>query len=155
MSRVVSVNVSPGGVPKHAVLQARLGTQGVEDDVQLDRRHHGGPGRAVSLFSLEVIEALRAEGHPIAPGTTGENLTISGLDWRAIVPGVVLSIGDAVLEVTNYADPCKTIRRSFVDERFVRISEKLHPGQSRVYARVVREAVVKAGDPVAVEPRRT
>ena len=66
--RVVRVNVNPdGGVPKFAVGQALVTTTGVAGDRQLDLKHHGGPTRAVSLFALERIEALRAEGHPIAP----------------------------------------------------------------------------------------
>ena len=48
---------------------------------------HGGPERAVSLFSLEVIRRLQDEGHPIYPGATGENLTVAGLDWAALAAG--------------------------------------------------------------------
>jgi len=33
------------------------------------------------------IEALQNEGHPIAFGSTGENLTVSGIDWQRVVPG--------------------------------------------------------------------
>ena len=52
---------------------------GLEGDRQRDLRFHGGPLRAVSLYSLELIEALQAEGHPIAPGAMGENLTMAGV----------------------------------------------------------------------------
>ena len=73
LGRVVQVNVNPqGGVPKHAVAATEITAEGVAGDRQRDRRHHGGPQRAVSLFAMERIEALRAEGHPIAPGSTGD-----------------------------------------------------------------------------------
>ena len=147
---VVSVNRSAGGVPKLAVPSARVTFRGVEGDVQRDRHHHGGPDRAVSLFSLERIDALRAEGHPIAPGTTGENVTIAGLAWDRVTPGVRLTLGAVELEVTAFAAPCQTIVDSFSDQHSTRISQKRHPGWSRVYARVLSEGVLAAGDLVSV-----
>jgi MOSC domain-containing protein YiiM len=39
---------------------------------------------------------------------------------------------------------------SFIEGRFVRIAEKLHPGWSRVYARVLSEGQIRSGDPVEV-----
>ena len=64
-----SINVSRGGVPKTSVFEALVTEHGVDGDRQHDLRHHGGPDRAVSLFSLELIQALQREGHPIAAGT--------------------------------------------------------------------------------------
>jgi MOSC domain-containing protein YiiM len=149
--RVARVNVNPdGGVPKFAVGQALVTVTGVAGDRQLDPLHHGGPDRAVSLFSLELIEALRAEGHPIAPGTAGENLTVEGLDWSALADDDKLAVGEVVLQITRPAPPCRTIEASFTDGEFVRISHKKHPGWSRLYARVLNEGVVREGDPVRV-----
>lgn len=148
VGRIVQVNLNPeGGVPKYAVARAELTRNGVLGDRQNDRRHHGGPLRAVSLFALERIEALRTEGHPIAPGTTGENLTISGLDWAGLQLGDRLIIGDWVeIELTSYAVPCRTIADSFIGGAFGRIGHKTHPGWSRIYARVISEGVVQPGD---------
>jgi MOSC domain-containing protein YiiM len=102
---------------------------------------------------LERIRALQAEGHPIDVGTAGENLTIEGINWELVVPGTQLRFGDHVtLEVVSFTDPCKTIKASFVDGRFVRISQKLHPGWSRVYARVLVEGEIHFGDTVQVSP---
>lgn len=149
--RLVSINVNPrGGVPKLPVAGANISLTRVEGDKQRNRRIHGGPLRAVCLFSLERIEALQAEGHPIAPGTTGENLTIAGLDWNTLGPGMRLRIGDVELETTSYTVPCKNIAASFRDEQFNRISQKLHPGWSRLYARVVSEGCVQTGDLVQI-----
>lgn len=147
---VTAVNVSDGGVPKLCVGHAAVSDAGVTGDRQRDRKHHGGPDRAVCLYSLEVIEALRNEGHPITPGSAGENLTVSGLQWDRIVPGIQLRAGGATLEVTSYTVPCKFIRESFVDGKFERISQKTNPGWSRVYARVVAAGEVSVGDSVVV-----
>lgn len=54
--------------------------------------HHGDPERAVCLYAMEAIEALHADGHAVAPGSLGENLTIAGLDWPSVVPGSRLRV---------------------------------------------------------------
>ncbi len=149
---IVSINVSRGGVPKLPVSAAHVSPSGLDGDGQRDRRHHGGPERALCLYSMERIEALQREGHAIAPGTTGENLTIRGLDWDTITPGVQLRAGGVTMEVTAYASPCTSIRPSFADENSNRISPKLFPGWSRVYARVVDSGELRVGDAVIRDP---
>lgn len=148
--RVESINTSRGGVPKTSVFEALISTYGLDGDHQRDPRYHGGPDRAVVLYSLELIEALKREGHPVAVGTTGENLTVSGLDWPAMAPGIEIEVGEVRLQITRYASPCEKIRGSFRDGDFTRIAEKRHPGWSRVCARVIRGGVVRPGDAVAI-----
>ncbi len=145
-----SINVSTGGVPKAPRPAAGVSQAGVEGDRQRALRFHGGPARAVCVYSLDLIEALRAEGHPIAIGTAGENLTLAGIDWSSVKPGAVIDVGDVTLEVTTPAFPCKNIAPSFSHQDFTRISEKLHPGWSRWYCRVLREGHVVVGDRVGV-----
>jgi MOSC domain-containing protein YiiM len=146
--RVESINTSRGGVPKTAVLEAHVTSEGIAGDVQRDLRYHGGPERAVSLYSLDLIADLQREGHPIAPGTAGENLTIAGIDWSLVVPGRELQVGEVRLAVTRYASPCEKIRHSFKDEDFTRISQKVHPGWGRVYTRVITGGTIRPGDSV-------
>ena len=150
-AEIIQINVNPkGGVPKLPVEHTRLNISHVEGDKQRDKRYHGGPTRAVCLYSLEIIEQLRAEGHPIESGWTGENLLISGLNWDEMVPGVQLQIGEARIEITSYADPCKHIAHAFSEGDFNRIGQKKHPGWSRIYGRILVEATVKVGDEVRV-----
>lgn len=148
--KIVQISVNPnGGVPKHRVLLARLLFDCVEGDKQRNRKFHGGPERAVCLYSWEVIRELQDEGHPIDCGTTGENLTISGLDWSTLEAGVRLQIGDeAIIEITRPTTPCKTIIASFTDGDFMRIHHKKFPADTRYYARVLREGIVHEGDTV-------
>ncbi|HMG95755.1 MAG TPA: MOSC domain-containing protein [Gemmatimonadaceae bacterium] len=126
---------------------------GLLNDAQNDTKGHGGPERAVCVYALERIRALQSEGHPIDVGTAGENVTVEGIDWGLVAPGARLRIGDeVVLEVSAFTTPCKTIRDSFIDGEFVRISEKLHPGWSRVYTRVLSEGEIRSGDAVELTP---
>lgn len=152
--QVHQISISGGGVPKQAVEQVEITAQGLTGDKHADMQHHGGEDRAVCLFSLEVIEALQAEGHAVAPGSAGENLTLSGLsqpDWANLTPGQRLKIGpDVTLEITKYTAPCSTIASFFVEGNSNRISQKTHPGWSRLYARVVTPGEVKTGDIVTV-----
>lgn len=153
LGRLEQINVNPhGGVPKHRVAQAVVTVDGVAGDRQRNRRYHGGPSRAVSLFAHERIAALAAAGHPIAPGSTGENLTVSGLAWSALAPGDRVRVGEVVLELTAFAPPCKTIRGSFLDDDASPVSQKRHPGWSRLYARVLTPGTVREGDAVEHAP---
>ncbi|TAK25041.1 MAG: MOSC domain-containing protein [Chloroflexota bacterium] len=145
--RVRWLSVSAGGVPKRHVYSAIAGELGLSGDAH-NSPNHGGPTAALCLFSAEVIEALRQEGHPIAPGTAGENLSIGGLDWPTVVPGDRYRVGGAVIEITRYTVPCQKIAGSFKDGVFDRINQELHPGQARVYARVVEPGLIATGDAV-------
>tara|TARA_Y100000385_G_scaffold189368_1_gene195644 strand:+ start:750 stop:1208 length:459 start_codon:yes stop_codon:yes gene_type:complete len=148
---IKSINIKgSGGVPKTPVNKSFLGKENVSGDQQNDLKHHGGVDRAVCLFSIEIIEALKKEGHPIYPGSTGENLTIEGIDWSLMTSGATLSVGEAKIELTWPAPPCKTIKDSFTDGQFIRISEKKNPGFSRWYARVLKEGLVCKNDKVII-----
>ena len=150
---LVPINVSNGGVPKGRVNGAQVSRLGLEGDRQTDTKHHSGPDRAVCVYSLEKIRSLQAEGHPIDVGTVGENVTVEGIDWDLAVPGARVRLGDeVVIEIASFTDPCKTIKGSFIDGKFVRIAQKLYPGWSRVYARVLEEGEIHFGDTVEVIP---
>jgi MOSC domain-containing protein YiiM len=150
MAHIFSLNRSQGGVPKLPLREAAITVEGLEGDWQEDRKYHGGPMRALCLYSLEQILALQSEGHPIFPGSIGENVTIAGLDWDTLNPGARLRLGEVEIELTDYAAPCRTIQGSFKDRRYSRISQKVRPGTSRLYARVLREGTVRVGDEVMV-----
>jgi MOSC domain-containing protein YiiM len=146
-----SIQVSDGGVPKLPVEGGvEITTRGVRGDRQRNLKHHGGPDRAVCLYSDELIAGFRDQGHPIDRGTTGENLTISGLDWSAVVEGVRLRVGSLELEITQPANPCRNIAGSFSDGDFTRMSNKLHSGNARMYARVLSPGSIRAGDEVTL-----
>jgi MOSC domain-containing protein YiiM len=151
MGTIYRIDVSPGGVPKMPVTETDLTLDGLVGDKQKHLQFHGGPDRAICLYSYERILELQREGHPIAPGTIGENVTIAGLDWSVINPGVRLTLGErAIVEITKPAVPCKSTASSFANVEFIRVSNQLHPGWSRFYARVLHSGRLVVGQRVEV-----
>ena len=150
-----SVNVShEGGVPKLPVKAAIVRYEGVEGDHNRFRTERRGsdPGRAVNIFSLERIQELQSEGHSIGVGTTGENLTIEGVDWDVLEVGMTLKVGNATIELSEPCAPCWKIGDSFEGQNFSRIDHDKEVGWSRWSAKVIEEGDVSVGDPVSVVP---
>ena len=148
---VAQLSVSDGGVPKSAVDSVDVGFGGVLGDRQAVRKHHGRPFQALCLWSAEVIEALQAQGHPVEPGATGENVTVTGIEWAALRPGARVLLGDVVCEISVWALPCRKIDRFFTG-RSDRIEHARNPGWSRAYAWVLEPGAIAVGDEVLVEP---
>lgn len=149
MGIIFQLNCSDGGVPKTAVTEAEVSPTGLIGDRQAHPKIHGGPDRALCLYSLERIEELQREGHAITPGSVGENVTIKGLDWAELKPGHRLALGDeVVVEITSYTNPCNSLVDSFVKGNYSRIAQKKHPGYSRLYARVITTGRLRAGQEV-------
>lgn len=149
--RVAQLSASDGGVPKAAIDAVEVDASGVVGDRQAVRKLHGRPFQALSLWSADVIDALRAEGHPIHPGAAGENITVAGIDWASLRPGARLRIGEVRCELSLWTTPCRKIDRWF-DGRSTRIDHGRHPGWARVYAWVLEPGAIRTGDEVVVEP---
>lgn len=148
---VAGLFLGDGGVPKRSVERVEVSWSGVRGDRQEDRRNHGRPWQALCLWSGEVVDDLAAQGHPIHPGAAGENVSVRGLPWERVVPGVHLRIGEVLAEVSSYALPCKTNAGWFSDGSFDRIHHR-HGPVSRVYATVAEPGAIGVGDVVVLEP---
>ena len=149
--KVTQLNVSAGGLPKTPVPSVEVGWRGVEGDRQATRVHHGRPWQALCLWSHEVIDTLHAQGHPIAPGLAGENITVAHVAWADVRPGVRLQVGDVLCEVSAYALPCFQNRAWFKEGDFDTMHHERGP-VSRVYATVLQPGGITVGDTVTLEP---
>lgn len=151
MAHIFQINLSNGGVPKLAVPFGWVKNSGLEGDAHHNTRHHGGEERAVCLYALERILDLQAEGHPIYPGSIGENLTLLGMDWNGLRTGTILRFqGGVEIELTKPTTPCKTIAASFKEGAIERVLHERYPGWSRWYARVLHEGELRIGERVEV-----
>jgi len=141
---LAQLNVSKGGVPKRPVESAHVTRFGVEGDVQRNLKYHGGPDRAVCIYSEELYADLRSEGIDVANGAFGENFTTSGIDLNLLDKGDRLRVGDCLIEITDVRVPCNTLKKW---------SDKLPKsiiGRSGWVAKVVEEAVVRPGDEIQI-----
>jgi MOSC domain-containing protein YiiM/SAM-dependent methyltransferase len=148
---LVSVNTSPGGVPKLPIGRGYMGRRAVDGDAHSKPEPiHGTPEQAACLYAVEAIERVRADDHEAFPGAYGENFTVAGLDWAGLRAGDRLRIGDGgpLLELTDFATPCSTQERWFSGGRTGRISARAHPEDARWYARVIEVGPVVAGDEI-------
>jgi len=146
---VAGLFLSDGGVPKSAVDSVDIGWRGVLGDRQASRAHHGRPWQAVCLWSADVVADLARAGHPIRPGSAGENVSVRGLDWSEARPGARMSLGTVTLAVAAYAIPCSKNARWFADGDYERMSHE-RSDASRLYTRVLQPGRVGVGDTVRV-----
>lgn len=147
---VASIHASDGGVPKPSIPIADVDLGGVVGDRQAAREHHGRPWQALCVWSAEVVAGFAAEGHPIAPGAAGENLSLAGLDWAALRAGLLMQIGDVTARLSAPAVPCTKNSRWFSDGDHQRLGHDRSPGRSRWYASVLTPGRIRSGDEVEI-----
>jgi MOSC domain-containing protein YiiM len=128
----------------------RVTRLGLEGDIIVSKKHHGGPDQAVYIYGWEDYEWWSKElGKDIAPGTFGENLTISELESAQFNIGDYLHINEVTLQVTAPRIPCGTFATRMGDPQWVkRFRHAERPG---LYCRVIQEGSVMAGDVVSIE----
>jgi len=139
------------GIYKLPSLDAvQVGVDGIEADFIADRENHGGADQAVYVYGQPDYEWWSSElGRELAPGTFGENLTISGLESARLLIGDTLRIGSVVLQVSAARIPCATLAARMGDPAFVRRFRRAErPG---LYCRVLQQGQVCAGDEVRLE----
>ena len=162
---LVSLNVGqaqtqPGAKPwrsaiwKQPVLvPLELGIEGLAGDQQANRRVHGGPDKAICVYSADHIAWWREElgTDEWGPGAVGENFTVTGQTEADVCLGDVYEVGDALVEVSQPRSPCQTLARRWarpdLPKRVVR------SGRSGWYLRVRRTGQVAPGAALVLQER--
>ncbi len=149
---------TPGqpGLPKRAVPELPVDEDGAGGDFN-DYRTRELPGdrkQALLVMSREVLDRLRAEGWPVAPGDLGENLTLSNLAETALRPGTRLRSGGVELEITRACDPCTGVYAlPYIGRERGPAFMRALVGRRGWYARVLSPGILHRHDPVEVMPR--
>ncbi len=164
--RLVSVNVGQERPIRNAKASGKTGIYklptpdpveiqalGLAQDVIVDVENHGGVDQAVYVFGVPDYDWWsQSLGQRLAPGTFGENLTISGLESAQALIGDRLTVGEVILQVTAPRIPCVTLAARMGDPGFVkRFRYAERPG---LYCRVLRGGYVQAGQTVSLERYR-
>lgn len=125
--------------------QMWAGREGLSGDHQYDRKSHGGPDRALLMYSADHYPRWRAEWgrKDIGPGAFGENLTVSGLTEDTACLGDIFRIGDVRIEISSPRTPCMTLARRHKLPDLVKVVVENH--RSGWYMRVLQEGWLEAG----------
>jgi MOSC domain-containing protein YiiM len=129
-----------------------VGELGLDGDVQVNRKHHGGEGQAVYAFAEEDADVWAAElDRDLPPGRFGENLRTAGIDLTAAEVGERWRVGTTLLEVTAPRTPCANFARFWdVPDLVKRFTAR---GATGAYLRVLQTGELGAGDEVTVVHR--
>lgn len=146
------------GIFKHAATGAvRLRREGLEGDIQADRRVHGGPEKALHHYAAENYALLAGHlpqlAEALVPGSLGENLSTAGWTEGTVCIGDVFRIGACRVQVSQPRSPCWKINHKFGDAALSRfIAER---GVGGWYYRVLEGGAIRAGDAFELLERNT
>ncbi|MGE8006651.1 MOSC domain-containing protein [Lysinibacillus sp. NPDC093216] len=131
------------GIEKRKVQEVYLSVRGFEGDDVADKKHHGGPDRAVCLYPAEhYIQWEQELGKPLPTAAFGENLTVTNMLEAEICIGDIYKIGDAVIQVTQGRVPCSTIDK--YTEANILLKRLIETGYTGFLARVLEEGTICA-----------
>ncbi len=141
MGNVIAVCISEQkGTQKKNVGTARvLEDWGIEHDAHAGKWH-----RQVSLLSLERIEEFRARGAQVDYGAFGENLVVSGYDFKTLPIGTKFRCNDVLLELTQVGKECHSHC-----EIYKVMGDCIMPREG-VFTRVLRGGTVSVGDTLEI-----
>ncbi|MFK4826068.1 MOSC domain-containing protein [Paenochrobactrum sp. BZR 588] len=132
-----------------------LGLEGFINDEQGDRKHHGGPEKAVHHYDFDHYQIWRNEigDHDILkqPGAFGENLTTRGISEDTIAIGDIFELGEAVIQVSQGRQPCWKLNIRFDTKDMALRLQKT--GRTGWYYRVLQQGYVQAGDALKLADR--
>lgn len=142
----------PSGINKQAINRAILNELGFKGDHQADKRHHGGPERAVHQYALSSYATLRnycpTQQQDFVPGSIGENLSAPDMHDDTVCIGDIYQIGDAQLQVASPRMPCWKIDHKYgIPGLHKYIAKQAITGW---YYRVLQEGELKVGDEITL-----
>ena len=141
MGKVMAVCISEKkGTQKRNVHEALfIEDFGLENDAHAGKWH-----RQVSLLSYERIQDFKKKGAPVEDGAFGENLIVSGIDFKNLPVGTRFQCGDVVLEMTQIGKECHS-----GCEIYKIMGDCIMPREG-VFARVIRGGRIREGDELTV-----
>lgn len=139
---------SPTGIMKHACNAVDVNTLGIIDDIQVDKRFHGGPERALHQFSLlsyqKIIQRFPLLHRQAWPGSIGENISALHMHEDNVCIGDIYSVGTVIIQVSGPRIPCWKI-----DEKFNQPKLHVYIRQCQLsgwYYRVLQNGSIRLGD---------
>ncbi len=108
--------------------------------------------RQVLIVDASAYSELGQNGIDIGPGSMGENITVEGIALMELAEGTRLTVGDAIVEITEVRKPC--VQLNGVNPKLLKSVISLEDGKkvykAGIMARILQAGWVKAGDRIAV-----
>jgi len=139
--------IAQTGGYKTPVPEAYLHWTNLDGDRQADLENHGGPDKAVCVYSFDHYPYWEEwSGRKLNPGTFSENFTISGIRETEVCIGDTYKVGEVLVQVSQPRTPCYKLQGKF--ERSGVQKTIAENGYSGFYFRVLSEGWVRMGDKV-------
>lgn len=140
------------GIWKEPVSEAMLTHDRFVGDDVANPSFHGGPERAVCVYSHEHYAMWEKEfGVKLPAVAFGENLTITHMLEEDVCIGDIYKIGEAVVQVAQGRYPCNTIsKRNQLDTLWSRVFET---GYTGFFCRVLEEGIVRSDSTITLLDR--
>ena len=123
------------GTEKHPVNEIVLKENfGIEGDAHAGKWH-----RQVSLLSAEKVDEFNARGGDAAIGAFGENILVSGIDFKKLLVGSIMCSGEVVMKLTQIGKECHSHCTIFA-----RVGDCIMPREG-VFATVEHGGVLRSG----------
>lgn len=137
MGKVMAVCISE----KRGTAKKNIQTANLIENFGIEKDAHAGDWhRQVSLLSYEKVEEFKAKGADVAEGAFGENLLISGFDFKTMPVGTVFKCNDVVLELTQVGKQCHAHC-----EIYKQVGDCIMPREG-VFTRVLHGGTISVGD---------
>lgn len=129
-----------------------LNRTGFEGDGVADLRHHGGPDKAVCVYSGSHYNYWEdVLGVELPHAAFGENLTVSNMEEDQVCIGDIFQAGTALVQVSQPRQPCKTLAARYGRNDLVKLV--VESGRTGFYFRVLKEGVVEKGTTIILRER--
>ncbi|WP_020531714.1 MOSC domain-containing protein [Flexithrix dorotheae] len=118
----------------------------VVDDTVSDRLHHGGYYKACYVFASEQYPYWKALYPDLdwSWGMFGENLTLSGFDETEVYVGDIYKIGNALVQVSQYREPCYKFSHKFGTPKVLK--QFIEHSRGGTYLSILEEGEVNVDD---------
>ncbi|MEO9946613.1 MOSC domain-containing protein [Paraglaciecola sp.] len=105
------------GIYKYPTTSVIVNKLGIEGDIQVDKRFHGGPERALHQYALSSYEKI-IKHYPLLyrkanVGSIGENISITTMNETNVCIGDTYQIGTVTIQVSGPRMPCFKISEKF------------------------------------------
>lgn len=152
----LGVRDAMSGIDKHPVIgRVFLGREGLSGDVQGDRKHHGGPDKALHHYAFDHyahwLDAIGPRNVLGKPGAFGENISTRGVTEDDVAIGDIFRLGQAVIQVSQGRQPCWKLNARFGAPDMSQQVQQT--GFTGWYYRVLDEGFIESGNELVLQDR--